>query len=409
MVERTIYMDSIDSFIDKDIIKIITGIRRCGKSYFFNLIIEKLINQGVSEEDILLIDLELPQFNKIRTCDELDDVVLDFLNGRKNKTYLFFDEIQNVKGWEISINSYFKLSDVDIYITGSNSKLLSKELATHLTGRYVSIEMYPFSFNEFLDYKKELKDGPLFKNDLNTELENYFEEYRTYGGLPVVIASTDHKEIILKDLYSSIILNDIIERHEIRNIGLFNRIIKFIIQNTGNLISASSIYTYLKNENLKLTKQTIYDYLDYLEQAYIVSKSTREDLVGKKEIMGSEKYYLTDLGFYKSQLEEKQENLGRILENIVYLELIRNGYKVTVGKFKDSEIDFVCRKNNKKLYIQVTYLLNSKKTVEREFNPLIKIKDNYPKYVLSMDKIDFSQGGIEHKNIINFLREFNQY
>ena len=154
MVERTIYMDSIDSFIDKDIIKIITGIRRCGKSYFFNLIIEKLINQGVSEEDILLIDLELPQFNKIRTCDELDDVVLDFLNGRKNKTYLFFDEIQNVKGWEISINSYFKLSDVDIYITGSNSKLLSKELATHLTGRYVFIEMYPFSFNEFLDYKK---------------------------------------------------------------------------------------------------------------------------------------------------------------------------------------------------------------------------------------------------------------
>ena len=404
MVERELYMNKIRSFLNQDIIKIITGIRRSGKSYLFKLIIDELMENGVGRENILLIDLELPNYNRIRSRDQLDEIVLDYLKQHEDKVYLFFDEIQNVEDWEISINSYYKLPNVEIFITGSNSKLLSKELATYLTGRYVSIEMFPFSFNEFLDYKKELGDESLVKNELNTELENYFDEYMRYGGLPVVIASRNHKEIILNDLYSSIILHDIVERHEIRNVGIFDRIIKYVLENIGNLISANSIYTYLKHDNLGIAKPTIYNYLKYLEDAYILSKATREDLVGKKEIAGSEKYYLMDLGFYKSQLEEKQQNTGHVLENIVYLELIRQGYKVTVGKIDDSEIDFICKMNGKKVYVQVAYLLEEKETRKREFNPLLKVKDNYPKYVLSMDRVSQSCDGIENVNIIQFLR-----
>ena len=406
MVERKLYLDKIKSFVDVDLIKIITGIRRCGKSYFFKLIINFLIENGVNEENILLIDLELPKFNHIKTREQLDEIVLEFLEEHHDKTYLFFDEIQNVSQWEISINGYFKLSNVDIYITGSNSKLLSKELATFLTGRYISIEMYPFSFNEFIDFKEELNQKAFFENEFNTDIENYFDEYISYGGLPVTIDTKNHKEITLKDLYSSILLHDIVERYEIRNIGLFSRITKFILENIGNLISAHSIYTYLKHEKMNITKSTIYNYLEYLQNAYILSKVTKEDLTSKKEISGSEKFYIMDQGFYKSQLEEKQLNIGRILENIIYLELLRNDCKVTVGTINNYEIDFVCKKDNKKFYIQVAYHLYDEKIIDREFRPLKQVDDNYPKYVLTMDRQDYSRDGIVHMNIIKFLREF---
>ena len=406
MVERKLYLDKIKSFVDVDLIKIITGIRRCGKSYFFKLIINFLIENGVNEDNILLIDLELPKFNHIKTREQLDEIVLEFLEEHHDKTYLFFDEIQNVSQWEISINGYFKLSNVDIYITGSNSKLLSKELATFLTGRYISIEMYPFSFNEFIDFKEELNQKAFFENEFNTDIENYFDEYISYGGLPVTIDTKNHKEITLNDLYSSILLHDIVERYEIRNIGLFSRITKFILENIGNLISAHSIYTYLKHEKINITKSTIYNYLEYLQNAYILSKITREDLTSKKEISGSEKFYVMDQGFFKSQIEEKQLNIGRILENIVYLELLRNDCKVTVGTINNYEIDFVCKKDNKKFYIQVAYHLYDEKTIDREFRPLKQVDDNYPKYVLTMDRQDYSRDGIVHMNIIKFLREF---
>ncbi len=400
-------MEKVINFIDKDVIKIITGMRRCGKSYLFKLIIQELKKRGVNESDILLVDLELPKYNYIKTREELDEIVLKFMDTHDNNVYLLFDEIQNVADWEISINSYYKLGTTDIYITGSNSKLMSKEFATLLTGRYISIEMYPFSFNEFLEYKKELNDSPFIINDLNSDLENYFEEYRQYGGIPLTISSQIDKELVLNGIYSSIILNDIVERYEIRNIGLFKRVVKFIIENTGNLISANSIYNYLKQKKLKITKQTVYNYLEYLENAYIISKATKEDLIGKKEIIGSEKFYLLDTGFYKSQLEEKQQNIGHILENIVFIELKRQGYKVTVGNINNFEVDFVCRKNSQKMYIQVSYLLDNEEIVEREFGPLLKIKDNYPKYVLSMDKILQPQNGIKHMNLIDFLRNFD--
>lgn len=284
---------------------------------------------------------------------------------------------------------------------------MSKELATLLTGRYVNIEMYPFSFKEFLDYKDELNQSQLIINELNSDLENYFEEYRQYGGIPLTISVENNKELLLNGIYSSIVLNDIVERHEIRNIGIFNRVVRYIIENTGNLISANAIYRYLKHENLNITKQTIYNYLEYLENAYLISRISKEDLVGKKEIVGAEKFYLMDTGFYKSELDEKQQNIGHILENIVFIELKRHGYKITFGKMNGYETDFFCKKDNQKIYIQVAYLMEDDETVEREFRPLLMIKDNYPKYVLSMDRILQPQNGIKHMNIIDFLKNFN--
>ncbi len=407
MVKRELYLEKIYNFMDKNVIKIITGMRRCGKSYLFKLIIEELKERGINEEDILLIDLELPAYNHIKTRKQLDEIVVPFIESYENKVYLFFDEIQNVKEWEVSINSYYKLENTDIYLTGSNSKLMSVEFATLLTGRYVNIELYPFSFNEFLDYKKELNHPPAITNELNSDLENFFEEYQKYGGIPLAISSQYDKELVLNGIYSSIILNDIVARYEIRNVGLFNRIVKYIIENTGNLISANAVYRYLKHEKLSITKPTIYNYLEYLENAYLIAKASKEDLIGKKEIIGSEKYYLLDTGFYKSQLEEKQRNIGHILENIIFIELKRHGYKITIGNMNDYEIDFVCKKNNQKIYIQVTYLLENDETIEREFRPLLMIKDNYPKYVLSMDRTLQPQNGIKHMNIIDFLKNFN--
>ena len=407
MVKRELYLEKIYNFMDKNVIKIITGMRRCGKSYLFKLIIDELKKRGINDEDIILIDLELPRYNHIKTREQLDEIVVPFIESHENKVYLFFDEIQNVKEWEVSINSYYKLENTDIYITGSNSKLMSAEFATLLTGRYINIELYPFSFNEFLDYKQELNHPPAITNELNSDLENFFEEYQKYGGIPLTISSQHDKELVLNGIYSSIILNDIVERYEIRNVGLFNRIVKYIIENTGNLISANAIFNYLKHEKLRITKPTIYNYLEYLENAYLIAKASKEDLVGKKEIIGSEKYYLLDTGFYKSQLEEKQRNICRILENIIFIELKRHGYKITIGKVNDYEIDFICKKNNQKIYIQVTYLLENDETIEREFRPLLMIKDNYPKYVLSMDRTFQPQNGIKHMNIIDFLKNFN--
>ena len=407
MVNRDLYLDRIKRLIDLDVIKIITGIRRCGKSYFLNLIIDELKNREIADDNIIHIDLEHPKYNYMETRKELDDILIPMLEKNDVKKYLLIDEIQNISEWEKSINGYFKAYNVDIYITGSNSKLLSKELATLLTGRYTEIKMYPFSFNEFLDYKKELNQKCVFENELKTPIENLFEEYFQYGGMPLSISAGKKDKIVtLQDLYSSIFLHDIVERYSIRNMGLLNRITKFLIENTGNLISANSIYTFLKQDKLSITPNTIYNYLEYLEKGYFISKVTKEDVVGLKEINNSEKYYLIDQGFYKSNLEEKQLNKGNRLENIVYLELLRNNYKITIGKLNKMEIDFIARKNEEKIYIQVAYELKEDKTIEREFKPLLEIKDNYPKYVISTDKDNHSQKGIKHLNIIKFLKEF---
>ena len=397
-------MNKVRQFMDLDFIKVITGVRRCGKSSLLNLIIDELIQKGVNKDDILLINLELPEYDYIKKKEELDEIVLNFINSRKNKVvYLFFDEIQTVNDWEISVNGYRALPNTDVYITGSNSNLLAGDLATFLTGRYISINIYPFSFNEFCQYKEELNDECLIKNELLTPLENLFEEYLSYGGFPQAIMAREYKTTVLVDLFSSIVLKDVVERYEIRNVGLFFRIVKYLIENVGNLISANSIYNYLKHDDLKLTKNTIYNYLSYLENSYILLKTTKENSVGKKEINGPEKYYLIDQGFYKANLEVKQQNKGRILENIVYLELLRRGYKVTFGEIKGMEVDFIARKEEGKIYVQVSYLLT-----DERFTPLLEIKDNYPKYVLSMDRLNMSRDGIKHLNVINFLKNNTQ-
>lgn len=407
MVKRELYMEQVKRLIDKDLIKIITGIRRSGKSYFLNQIVEELKNNGVEEENIIFIDLEHPKYNSIETREELDEFLIPLIESGNHRKYLFLDEIQNVENWEISVNSYYKSFDIDIFITGSNSKLLSKELATLLTGRYIEIRMYPFSFKEFLLYKHEIGAASIFDSQLYTDLENLFEEYLQYGGMPAVIsAEAEDKLVVLRDLYSSIFLYDVVERYQIRNMGLLKRITNFLIENVGNLISANSIYKYLKQSKLGLTPNTIYNYLEYLENANFISKVTREDVIGLNEINYSEKYYLIDLGFYKSLLEEKQENRGHLIENLVYLELLRHGYKITIGTMGDMEVDFIARKGNEKIYIQVAYTIADEKTANREFKPLMRIPDNYPKYILTTDKEDKSRRGIMHLNVITFLKDF---
>ncbi len=407
MVYRKLYMARINRLMDQNLIKIITGVRRSGKSYILNAIKESLLNNGIKEEEIIYIDLELPKYNYMIKREELDAIVIPLLELSDTRKYLFIDEIQNINNWEKSINGYYKAYNVDIFITGSNSKLLSKELATYLTGRYIEIKIYPFSFNEFLEYKEELNSECIFKNEYNTAIENLFEEYFQYGGLPLTISNdVKDKKTILQDLYSSIFLYDIIERYQIRNTGLLNRITKYIIENVGNLISANSIYKELKHDKVKITPNTIYNYLEYLEKAYFISKVTREDIVGLREIGNSEKYYLVDQGFYKSNLEQKQQNKGHLLENIVYLELLRNNYTVTIGTSNKYEIDFIARKEDEKIYIQVSYNLSNPSTLERELKPLLEVKDNYPKYLISKDRENYTTKGIKHYNIITFLKEF---
>ncbi|WP_323736048.1 ATP-binding protein [Methanosphaera sp. ISO3-F5] len=410
MVYRNLYMDKINRVRNNGLIKIITGVRRSGKSYILNTIRKTLIKEGINDENIIFIDLELPNYNYLTNRIELDEIIIPLLENTQDKKYLFIDEIQNINEWEKSINGYYKAYDVDIYITGSNSKLLSKELATFLTGRYLEIKIYPFSFNEFLEYKEELNTDCIIDNNLNSPIENLFEEYFQYGGLPLVISNDiKDKKTILQDVYSSILLYDIVERYKIRNTGILQRIIKYLIENVGNLISANNIYSYLKRKQIKITPNTVYNYLEYLENAYFISNVTREDAIGLNEIINSEKCYLIDQGFYKSNLEEKQKNFGHLLENIVYLELLRNGYKVTIGKLKKYEIDFIARKDDEKIYIQVTYNLSNKKTLNRELKPLLEIRDNYPKYLISKDRENYSTKGIKHYNIIQFLKEFKDF
>ena len=394
MVKRDLYLNRISSLIDKDIIKVIVGVRRCGKSYMFNLIIDELIKRGISRDNILLINFESAKYRNVSNPRELDLLVSELTKDMNGKIYMFFDEIQNVDEWEKSINSYRIDYDCDIYLTGSNSKLLSGELATHLAGRYMEIKMYPFSFKEFLDYKR---------SSPNKEL---FNEYLVYGGFPFLLSldnETDKTEY-LNDIFNSIFLKDVIGRYNIRDASLLSRIVDFILDNTGKIVSAKSISDYLrKKEKIKVSPKTIYNYLDYLSSACLICKVQREDLEGKKILSINEKYYCVDQGFNQVRIGRNQVNNGRIMENMVYFELLRRGYDVTIGIVGDYEIDFVGKKMGEKIYVQVTRELSNDDTIEREFRPLLLVRDNYPKYVISTDDFDMSHEGIKHKNIIDFL------
>ena len=397
MIKRELYLNQIERLIDKEPIKIITGVRRSGKTYLLRSIQQELKMRGVSEENIFLISFESMKYNKIENFSQLDECIISLTKNTKGKVYLLFDEIQNVKNWEKTINACRVDLNCDIYITGSNSELLSGEMATLISGRYYQINIYPFSFAEFLQYKKEMQ-----KTDAGN-LDEMFREYVEYGGMPPIqqVASQD-KYSYLGDIYNTILLKDIITRHNIRNTDMLNRILDYAIMNLGKNFSATNIAKYLKHEGRKVSKDTILDYILYSKNACFIHKAPRKDIKGKKVLQNNEKHYLVDHGFYQAKYGEI-ENIGSVLENIVYIELLRRGYDVKIGIMNEKEIDFVCTKGKEKVYIQVAYQLKNDETLEREFSGLAKINDNFDKYVLSMDKLDFSQGGLKHRNIIDFL------
>ena len=361
MIKRKLYLNQIERLMDKEPIKIITGVRRSGKTYLLKSIQEELKNRGINEENIFIISFESMKYNKIENFRELDECIINLTRNTKGKIYLLFDEIQNVKNWEKSINACRVDLDCDIYITGSNSELLSGEMATLISGRYYQINIYPFSFSEFIQYKKEIE-----KTDID-DLEELFKEYVEYGGMPPIQqVATEDKYSYLGDIYNTILLKDIIARHNIRNTDMLNRILDYVIMNLGKNFSATNIVKYMKYERRKISKDTILDYILYSKNACFIHQAPREDIKGKKVLKHNEKYFLVDHGFYQAKYGEI-ENMGSILENIVYIELLRRGYDVKVGIINKKEIDFVCTKDKKRIYIQVTYKLENDKTIEREF------------------------------------------
>ncbi len=397
MIKRKLYLDQIGRLIDKEPIKIITGVRRSGKTYLLKSISSELKDKGVADENILLISFESMKYNKIEDFKQLDECIVNLTQNINGKIYFLFDEIQNVKNWEKSINSYRVDFDCDIYITGSNSELLSGELATLISGRYFQINIYPFSFSEFIQYKKEIENIDV------SNLNELFGEYVKFGGMPPIqqIDKQD-KYSYLDDIYGTLQLKDIITRHNIRNSDMLSRILDYVIMNLGKNFSATNIAKYMKHDGRKISKDTILDYLLYSKNACFIHQVQREDIKGKKVLLHNEKYYLVDHGFYQAKYGGI-ENIGSILENIVYIELLRRGYDIKIGFFNEKEIDFVCTKGNEKIYVQVTYKLSGDETIEREFSGLLKINDNFDKYVLSMDTLDFSTNGLKHRNIIDFL------
>ena len=400
MTKRELYIEKIKPFINKDIIKVITGIRRSGKSVMLKLIMEELKQNKIDEKQFININFENLINIELTKADKLHEYILKKASEIKKKCYIFLDEIQEVKDWEKCINSLRvnEEYDFDIYITGSNAKLLSGELSTYLAGRYVEFVIYPFSFKEFLETLKSIQQ------DVSTR--EAFQKYVKFGGMPFLYNLTFEEEAslqYLKDIYSSIILKDITQRNKIRDTDLLERVISYLIMNVGNNFSATSISKFFKSENRKVSVETILNYIKAAEESFLIYKVSRDDLIGKKVLNVNEKYYIADHGMREAILGSNQRDINQIFENIIYLELLRKGYNVRVGKVDNLEVDFVCTKGNEKIYVQVAYLLASSETIEREFTSLEKIDDNYPKYVISMDEFDMSRNGIKHINIIDFL------
>ena len=399
MLKREKYLKDIRGFYNQDIIKVITGMRRSGKSILLLQIMEELKEQGIKDKQIIYLNFEIIENMKYASPDSLNSYISNQIK-KNQKYYLFFDEIQNVQSWEKVINSFkAKYKDkVSIFITGSNSKLLSGELATLIAGRYVSFNIYPFTFKEVCELTNS-------ENKNKYELAELFDNYIKWGGMPQRFSQNNEIEIknYLKDVYNSIVIKDIIERYKIKDIDLFNRIITYIITTPAQTFSAGSLVKYFESENRKVSLETIYNYLEYITESLIVKKAERYDIRGKRILTGKYKYYVADLGFTEIISEGRKEQIGFKLENIVYNELISRGYNVNVGNIGEKEIDFIATKFEKKIYVQVAYLLVDEDVINREFGAFDNIKDNYPKYVISMDTLSYSQNGIIHKNIIDFL------
>ena len=391
-------MQRIRPFINTDLIKVFTGIRRAGKSVMLELVKNELKESGIGEENFLCINFEQFSNSQFLDVESLYKKITDFQKNTKGKIYLFFDEIQEVDGWEKCINSCRIDFDCDIYITGSNAKLLSGELATYLAGRYVEFVIYPFSFAEFFEMN-------LIKNP-NVDKATCFMQFLKTGGMPFLSNFPDDdsaKSQYLIDIYNSVVLKDVVKRNNIRDVDTLERIVAYAFSNIGHIFSATSLSKYFKSENRKISHDTILNYLKFCSEAFLFYKINRYDLEGKKIVTVNEKYYCADHGLREALFGKNIQNIDQVLENIVCLELLRRNYKVYVGKKGDLEIDFIAEKQGKKIYVQVAYLLANEETIRREFSVYNFVKDSYPKYVVSMDDLDFSQNGIIHKNIKDFL------
>lgn len=395
MIQREYYMKQIRPFINTDLIKVLTGIRRSGKSVMLQLIQEELLSRQVRPDQMISLNFE--DLANLPLCQPmaLYQWIADKAAAIKGKIYIFLDEIQEVTNWERVINSLRVAFDVDIYLTGSNAKLLSGELSTYLAGRYVQFVIYPFSYQEFI-LANQLDDTP-----------QAFQKYLLFGGMPFLMNlhfQEGPSRQYLQDMYNSVILKDIVQRNNLRDVDLLERIIGYALSSIGHVFSASNITKYLKSEHRKVSNDTVLNYLNACTTAYLFYKIPRQDLLGKKLLSINEKYYVVDHGLREAVYGHNARDIDQILENIVCLELLRRGYTVTIGKTGNFEVDFIAEKGNRKCYVQVTYLLASPETIEREFRVYKDIKDNYPKYVVSMDELDFSQDGIQHYNIRKFLR-----
>lgn len=400
MKKRDQYLNQLINFKDKPLVKVITGIRRCGKSTLLTLFEEYLIGNGVREDQIIRMNFESLQFEDITTYRELYSHVKERIISNREKHYILLDEVQQVELWEKAINSFLVDYNVDVYITGSNAYLLSSELSTLLSGRYVEIKMQPLSFKEYIDF-----NGYEETDDIN----DLFEDYLEYGGLPTVVELKDHPDTIapfLSGIYNTVIMKDVIQRNNVRDPALLESVLKFIASNVGSIVSTKKISDYLTSSGRKTTSDTIDNYLKMLENAFIIYRANRYDLKGKLFLKTYEKYYVVDTGIRNQLTGLRNTDYGHILENIVYFELLRRGFSVSIGKIGNLEVDFVATKADKKIYYQVSASIMDKDTRERELRPLREISDNYEKVILTMDRTIYSDfEGIKNINIIDFLIE----
>lgn len=398
MIERPLYVDKIMAYVDTPFVKILTGVRRCGKSTILKMIMERLkTERNIPEDRIISCRFDSMEYEDM-TAKQIYTLLKDQLSST-GRTYLFLDEVQEIKGWEKVVNSLASDFDVDLYITGSNSRMMSSEIATYLTGRYISFRIFTLSFGEYLMFKSKFANV----GEPKAELANYVR----LGGFPAThlqAYSQDEIYTIVRDIYNSTIFSDIVKRNQVRKIDQLERVVKYTFNNVGNTFSAKSIADYLKAERRSLDNETVYSYLEKLEKAYLLHRCSRNDLQGKEILKTQEKFYLADVALRYSVLGYNADSVASSLENIVYLELCRRGYTVNVGKTGDSEIDFVAVRQNEKIYVQVTQEINSEKTEKREYSRLLEIPDNYPKFVLTTD--EFAGGnyeGIKTMHIADFL------
>lgn len=397
MIDRPLYMDRIMAYVDTPFVKILTGVRRCGKSTILNMIMEKLRARGIPEERIVSYRFDSMEYEDMTARQMYEELKSRLASG--GRTYLFLDEVQEIPGWERVVNSVFADFDVDIYVTGSNSRMMSSEISTYLTGRYIAFRIYTLSFAEYLTFKARYAEVGKPSEEL--------AEYIRLGGFPATHLQRHTQEeiyTIVRDIYNSTIFSDIVRRNQVRKIDQLERVVKYTFSNVGNTFSAKTISDYLKSERRALDNETVYSYLEKLEKAYLLHRCLRYDLQGKEMLKTQEKFYLADTALRYSVLGYRPDSVAASLENVVYLELRRRGYQVMVGKAQEGEIDFVAVRQNEKIYVQVTQEIRSERTEKREYERLLAIRDNYPKYVLRAD--GFAGGnyeGIRTMHVADFL------